>query len=184
MDVKKSEQAVRGTVALPHGSGKTLKIAAVVTDDKVKAAKAAGAAAAGLEDLIEEFGKGKVKYDIIVATPATMKDLGKVAKVLGQKGMMPSPKSGTVTDDIEKTIKELIGGRIEYKNDKEGNVHVIFGKLSFKEEELENNLKTVLNAVKNAKPSGVKGTFINSITVASSMGPGIKLKVNETLKSL
>jgi len=184
IDSKKSEQAVRGTVALPHGSGKKLKIAAVVPDDKVKAAKAAGAAAAGLEDLIEEFGKGKVNYDIIVATPAVMKDLGKVAKVLGQKGMMPNPKSGTVTDDIEKIIKELMGGRVEYRNDKEGNVHAIFGKLSFKEEELENNLKTVLKAVRNAKPSSVKGTFINSITIASSMGPGIKLEVREVLKSL
>jgi len=184
MDVKKTEQAVRGTVTLPHGSGKTLKIAAVVTDDKVKAAKAAGAAAAGMEDLVEELGKGKIDYDIIVAMPATMKNLGKVAKILGQKGMMPNPKSGTVTDDIEKTIKELMSGRVEYRNDKEGNVHTIFGKLSFKEEELENNLKTVLKAVKNAKPSTVKGTFINSITIASTMGPGIKLKVNETLKSL
>jgi large subunit ribosomal protein L1 len=184
LDSKKSEQSIRGTVALPHGSGKTLKIAAVVPDEKVKAAKAAGAVAAGLDELIEEFGKGKISYDMIVATPGAMKSLGKVAKILGQKGMMPNPKSGTVTDDIEKTIKELMGGRVEYRNDKEGNVHTIFGKLSFKEEELENNLKTVLKAVKNAKPSTVKGTFINSITITSTMGPGIRLEVNETLKSL
>jgi large subunit ribosomal protein L1 len=184
VDPKKSEQNIRGTVALPHGSGKTLKIAAVVPEDKVKIAKAAGAAEAGLENLIEEFSKGKINYDIIVATPNVMKNLGKVAKILGQKGVMPNPKSGTVTDNIEKTIKELMGGRVEYRNDKESNVHTIFGKLSFKEEELENNLKTILRAIKNAKPSTVKGTFINSITIASTMGPGIRLNVNETLKSL
>ena len=184
IDPKKAEQAIRGTVTLPHGSGKTPKIAAVVTDDKVKAAKAAGAAAAGLEDLINELGKGKVDYDVIIATPDVMKNLGKVAKVLGQKGMMPNPKSGTVTDDIEKTIKELMSGRVEYRNDKEGNVHTIFGKTSFKEEELENNLKTVLKVIRNAKPTTVKGVFINSITIASSMGPGIKLDVNETIKNL
>jgi large subunit ribosomal protein L1 len=184
VDPKKSEQNIRGTVALPHGSGKTLKIAAVVPEDKVKAAKSAGAAEAGLENLIEEFSKGKINYDIIVATPNVMKNLGKVAKILGQKGVMPNPKSGTVTDDIEKTIKELMGGRVEYRNDKESNVHTIFGKISFKEEELENNLKTILRAIKSAKPSTVKGTFINSITIASTMGPGIRLNVNETLKNL
>lgn len=184
IDPKKAEQALRGTVTLPHGSGKAVKIAAIVTDDKVKAALAAGAAAAGLEDLIEELGKGKINYDVIIATPDVMKSLSKVAKVLGQKGMMPNPKSGTITDDIEKTIKELVAGRVEYRNDKEGNIHTIFGKLSFKEEELENNLKTILKIVRNAKPSTVKGTFINSITIASTMGPGIRLNVNETIKNL
>lgn len=184
IDPKKPEQALRGTIALPHGSGKKLKIAAIVTDDKVKIAKEAGAVTAGLENLIEELGKGKIEYDVIVATPDVMKNLGKVAKILGQKGLMPNPKSGTITDDIEKTIKELSAGRVEYRNDKEGNLHTIFGKLSFKEEELENNLKTVLKTVRGAKPSTVKGTFIQSITITSTMAPGIRLDVNETLKSL
>jgi len=184
IDIKKPEQNLRGTVAMPHGTGKKVKIAAVVTDDKVKIAKAAGATAAGLEDLLAEFSKGKINYDIIVATPDVMKNLGKVAKILGQKGLMPNPKSGTVSEDIEKIIKELMGGRVEYRNDKEGNLHAIFGKISFKEEQLENNLKTILKALKDAKPSTVKGTFIESITITSTMGPGIHIDVNQALKSL
>lgn len=184
IDPKQADQIVRSTVILPHGTGKKLKIAAVVSDDKVKAAKDAGATSAGLEDLIAEFEKGKFDYDVIVATPDSMKSLGKVAKILGQKGLMPNPKSGTVTDDIEKAIEELSRGRIELRNDKEGNVHSIFGKVSFKEEQLENNLKAFLQAVREAKPSGVKGTFIKSITVTTTMGPGIRLNVNEVMSSL
>ncbi len=179
IDPKKQDQVLRGTMILPHGSGKTLKIAAVVGDDKVAAAKKAGADAAGLEDLIEEFSKGKINYDMILATPNTMKSLGKVAKVLGQKGLMPNPKSGTVTDDVEKTLDELKRGRIEYRNDKDGNVHTIFGKASFKAEELENNLKSLLKTIRDARPSGVKGTFIRSITVTSTMGPGIRIDAAE-----
>ena len=184
IDPTKAEQAIRGTINLPHGSGKKLRIAAIVTDDKVKAAKGAGADEAGLEDLVAEFEKGKINYDVVVATPDVMKQLGKVAKILGQKGMMPNPKAGTVTDDIEKTIKELRAGRLEYRNDKEGNIHSIFGKLSFKEEELENNLKSFLKVIRDAKPSALKGSFIKTITLTSTMGPGIKLNVNEALKEL
>lgn len=184
IDPKQADQTVRSIVMLPHGTGKKLKIAAVVTDDKVAGAKAAGAVAAGMEDLIEEFSKGKFKYDVIVATPDVMKHLGKVAKVLGQKGLMPSPKSGTISTDIEKTIEELSRGRVEFRNDKEGNVHAIFGKLSFKQDELENNLKAFLQAIRENKPSGVKGTFIKSITLASTMGPGIHLEVNDVMSSL
>lgn len=184
IDPKQADQTVRSTVALPHGSGKKLKIAAIVPDDRVKSAKEAGAVAAGLEDLIAEFETGKINYDIIVATPGVMKNLGKVAKILGQKGMMPNPKSGTVSENIEKAIEELSRGRIEFRNDKEGNVHSIFGKVSFKEEELENNLKAFLQAIKDSKPTGVKGTFINSITVTTTMGPGIRLNINEVMGSL
>lgn len=183
IDPTKSEQAIRGTVPLPHGSGKKIKIAAIVSDDQVKAAKDAGAENAGMEDLIEEFSKGKIKYDVIIATPEAMKKLGKVAKILGQKGIMPNPKSGTVTDNPEKTIKELMAGRVEYRNDKDGIIHTIFGKVSFKEEELENNLNTILKVVRESKPATVKGTFVKSITITSSMGPGIKLDVNEAMKS-
>jgi len=184
LDPKKAEEALRGTVMLPHGSGKTVKIAAIVTDDKVKAAKAAGADAAGLDDLIEEFSKGKVDYDVIVATPDVMRHLGKIAKILGQKGLMPNPKSGTVTPDVTKAITELKKGRVEYRVDKEGNIHTIFGKVSFKQEELENNLKVMIKTLRDAKPSTVKGTFMNSITLATTMGPGIKLDINEVLKAL
>ena len=184
IDPTKAEQALRGTISLPHGSGKKVRIAAIVTDDKVKAAKDAGADAAGLEDLIAEFEKGKISYDVVVATPDVMKQIGKVAKILGQKGLMPNPKAGTVSADIEKTIKELKAGRLEYRNDKEGNIHTVFGKLSFKEEELENNLKSFLRVIRDAKPSAVKGTFIKSVTLSSTMGPGIRLDVNAALKAL
>jgi large subunit ribosomal protein L1 len=184
IDPAKAEQAIRGTISLPHGSGKKVRIAAIVTDDKVKAAKDAGADEAGLEDLVAEFEKGKINYDVVVATPDVMKQIGKVAKILGQKGLMPNPKAGTVSDDIVKTIKELKGGRLEYRNDKEGNVHSIFGKLSFKDEALENNLKSFLKVIRDAKPSAIKGSFIKSITLTSTMGPGIKLDVNEALKAL
>lgn len=184
IDPKQADQTVRSTIVLPHGTGKKLKIAAVVNDDKVKAAKDAGAASAGLEDLIAEFEKGKFDYDVVVATPDTMKKLGKVAKTLGQKGLMPNPKSGTVTDDIEKTLQELSRGRVEFRNDKEGNLHSIFGKVSFKEDELENNLKALLLAIRDSKPSGAKGTFIKSITLTSTMGPGVKVDVNEALAAI
>lgn len=184
IDPKKEDQSLRGTLVLPHGTGRKVRIAAVVPDDKVKPAREAGAAAAGLEDLVAEFESGKFNYDVIVAMPEVMKHLGKVAKTLGQKGLMPNPKSGTVTQDVTKTIQELLRGRVEYRNDKEGNLHLVFGKLSFSEGELENNLKALLKAIRDSKPSGVKGTYISSITLASTMGPGIKLKVNEALNSL
>lgn len=184
IDPKQADQTIRTTVALPHGTGKKLKIAAVVQEDKIKAAKEAGAVAAGLDDLLAEFEKGKFDYDVIVATPDVMKNLGKVAKTLGQKGLMPNPKSGTVTTNIEKTVQELTRGRVELRNDKEGNVHTVFGKISFKEDELENNLKTILQAMREAKPSGAKGTFINSMTVCTTMGPGIHLDVNGVMNSL
>lgn len=184
IDPAKADQAIRGTIILPHGSGKKIRIAAIVSDDKAKAAKEAGADEAGLEDLIAQFEKGKVNFDVVVATPDVMKQMGKVAKILGQKGLMPNPKAGTVTDNITKTIKELRAGRVEYRNDKEGNIHSIFGKLSFKDEELENNLKAFLRVLRDAKPTTIKGSFINSITLTSTMGPGIKLNVNEALRTL
>jgi large subunit ribosomal protein L1 len=184
IDPTQADQTLRSTVALPHGTGKKLKIAAIVPDEKVKMALEAGATAAGLTDLIAEFEKGKIEYDVIVATPDVMKNLGKVAKTLGQKGMMPNPKSGTVSPDIVKTIQELTKGRVEFRNDKEGNIHAIFGKLSFKEEELLNNLKSFLMAIRDAKPTGVKGTYINSITINSTMGPGIKLDTKTVMGEL
>ncbi len=184
IDPTKADQALRGTLSLPHGTGRMVKVAAIVSDDKVKLAKEAGADEAGLEDLVAEFSTGNIPYDFIVATPDVMKHLAKVAKVLGQKGLMPNPKAGTVTDDIAKTIKELKAGRLEYRNDKQGNIHSVFGKVSFKEEELLNNLKSFLRILRDAKPSAVKGSFIKSITLTTTMGPGIKLDVNQVLKEL
>jgi len=184
IDSTKADQALRGTITLPHGTGKDIKIAAIVSDDKVKDAKAAGAAEAGLEDLIEQFSKGNVDYDVIVATPDVMKKIGKVAKTLGQKGLMPNPKAGTVSDDIVGTIKALKAGRLEYRNDKHGNIHTIFGKISFSSEQLEENLVTYLKMIREAKPVSVKSNFIKSISLASTMGPGIRLDVNEVIKDL
>jgi len=184
IDPKKAEQAIRGTTPLPHGTGKTLKIAAVVSDDKIKDALAAGATSAGLEDLIAEFSSGKFNYDVVIASPDVMRNLGKVAKTLGQKGLMPNPKSGTVTVDPIATIKEIQAGRVEYRNDKEGNIHAIFGKVSFKAEQLEENLRVILNVLRDAKPSTIKGTFIKSLSVNATMAPSIKIGVNEMLKEL
>jgi len=184
IDPTQADQTMRTTVALPHGTGKKLRIAAIVADDKIKLALDAGATAAGMTDLLAEFEKGKIDYDVIVATPDMMKNLAKVAKTLGQKGMMPNPKSGTVSPDIVKTIQELTKGRVEIRNDKEGNIHAIFGKMSFKEDELLNNLKVFLMAIRDGKPTGVKGTYLNSITLNSTMGPGIKLDTKTVMGEL
>ncbi|MBI5412183.1 50S ribosomal protein L1 [Candidatus Peregrinibacteria bacterium] len=184
VDPKHPEQLVRGTLVLPHGSGKQIRVAALVTDDKVKAAKAAGADAAGLEDLIAEFETGKVNYDVIVAIPDVMKGLGKVAKTLGQKGLMPNLKSGTVTPKFEEAIRDLKRGKIEFRTDKDGAIHTIFGKLSFKTDQLNNNLTILLKAIRDAKPSGIKGNYIKNIHLASTMGPGVQLDVNQVMAAL
>ncbi len=184
IDPKKPEQNIRGTLSLPHGSGKQYRIAAIVGEDKAAAAKAAGADAAGMEGLIDELATGKIDYDVIVASPDAMKKLGKVAKVLGQKGLMPNPKSGTVTTEIEKTIKELKAGRVEYRNDKQAGIHVAVGKMSFAADALENNAKALLKALRDAKPAGIKGTLITSFALASTMGPSVRVDVNEAMKNL
>jgi large subunit ribosomal protein L1 len=175
---------VRSTVALPHGTGKTVRVVAFVPEDKIKEAKAAGAIKAGLEELIEEVSKGFVDFDIAVATPDTMKNLGKVAKVLGPKGLMPNPKAGTVTMDIGKAIAEISKGRVEFRTDKLGQIHNIFGKSSFGEKELQENLITFLKSVSEMKPTSVKGTFIQSISLATTMGPGITLDLQKTMANL
>ena len=175
-DTTQADQLVRTAVALPHGTGKEVRIAAFVPDEKVEEATKSGAASAGNTDLIKKVEEGKIDFDIAVADPAVMKDLGKVAKILGQKGLMPNPKAGTVTPNVGKTIEELKKGRIECKMDKQGIIHAIFGKVSFGPKKLEENLTALLQAVKDAQPSGIKGIYINSITVAPSMGPGIKVK--------
>lgn len=181
LDPKQADQLLRGTVVMPNGTGKKMKVIAFVPEAQVKVAKAAGAVEAGLEELIEKINKGWLDFDVAVATPDVMKNLGKVAKTLGQKGLMPNPKAGTVTTDVEKTIGEIIKGKVEFRMDKLANVHNIFGKVSFGEAQLEENLKTFLQAVAQAKPSGAKGIFVKSITVKTTMGPGIRLDVNKAL---
>lgn len=175
-DTTQADQLVRTTVPLPHGTGKELRIAAFVPDDLIADAKKAGAVLAGNEDLVKEISEGKINFDIAVAVPRMMKDLGKVAKILGQKGLMPSPKAGTVSDKIDKVIQELKKGRIEIKMDKQGIIHAIFGKISFGSKKLEENMNAVLAAVKEAKPSGIKGEYILSVSVSPTMGPGMKVQ--------
>lgn len=183
IDPKQSDQLIRGTLTLPHGTGKKSRVIAFVDDDKVKESKAAGAVEAGSEALVQKIEKGWLDFDIAVATPDQMKKLGKIAKTLGQKGLMPNPKAGTVTMTPGKTIEEIMKGRLEYKLDKDANVHNIFGKISFGTKNLEENLKKYLKTIQEAKPSGVKGTYINSITIATTMGPGIKISPSEAHSS-
>ncbi len=182
IDPKQAEQALRGTMNLPHGTGKAVKVAAFVPDDKVKECKDAGAIEAGSEDLIEKVSKGWLGFDIAVATPEMMKLIGKVAKTLGQKGLMPNPKSGTVTPEPGKIIEELMKGKIEYRNDKLANLHNIFGKISFGEAKLKENLDVYLKTIVDLKPSGIKGAYIRSVTITSTMSPGIKIDLSEVTK--
>jgi large subunit ribosomal protein L1 len=176
-DMSQADQLVRGTVSLPHGTGKKVRIAAFVTDDFVDAAKKAGATHAGAADLIKQIEGGMLDFDITVAMPQLMKDLGKLAKVLGPKGLMPSPKSGTVSDKPAKIIEELSKGRIEFKMDKQGIIHGVFGKLSFGEQKLKENLSALLQAIKDAQPAAIKTTYILSVSVNPTMGPGLKVQL-------
>jgi large subunit ribosomal protein L1 len=177
-DTTQADQLVRTTVALPHGTGKTVRIAAFVQDDQADAAKKAGADIAGISTLLPLVEQEKLDFDIAVASPDVMKELGKVAKILGQRGLMPNPKAGTVTMDIAKTIDELKKGRIECKMDKQGIIHAVFGKVSFGAAKLQENYEALLAALNEAKPVGIKGVYIQTITITPSMGPGIKVLVS------
>jgi len=175
VDPKQSDQNVRGTVALPHGSGKSKRVVVIAKGEKLKEAEASGADAAGDADIIEKISKGWLDFDVLVATPDAMKDLTKLGKVLGPKGLMPNPKAGTVTFDVGRTVKELKAGRIEYKLDPTGIIHVGIGKASFKPEQIAANVSAVMHAVIAAKPAAAKGQYVQSITLSSTMGPGIHL---------
>ncbi len=176
-DTAQADQLVRTTVALPHGTGKKVRIAAFVADDQADAAKKAGADIAGITELIADVSKEKIDFDIAVASPDVMKDLGKVAKILGQRGLMPNPKAGTVTTDIAKAIDELKKGRIECKMDKQGIIHAVFGKVSFGGDKLKENLEVILSEIKDAQPVGIKGEYIKTISICPSMGPGVRVAI-------
>ena len=176
---KHADQQVRSTVSLPHGTGKDVKVVVFCEDDKVKAALAAGAVAAGADELIAKVSKGWTDFDVAVSTPTMMRSLSKVARVLGPRGLMPNPKAGTVTMEVEKAVKELAAGKIEFRNDKGASVHSIFGKLSFDDKKLEENLAAMIQGLKNAKPSGQKGIYIKSVNINSTMGAAIKLETAE-----
>lgn len=178
IDAKKTEQAIRGSITLPHGTGKTRKIAAFVTDANEAAAKAAGATVVGGEELIKQIKETeKTDFDIAVCEPAMMPKLAQIAKILGTRGMMPNPKTGTVSDNIEAAIKEIAGGKVNFKNDNSGNVHQIIGKTDFDSAKLAENLKTFIEALQATKPVAVKKAFLTSMALNSTMGPGIKFKL-------
>jgi large subunit ribosomal protein L1 len=182
IDPKRSDQQVRGTVNLPGGSGKTTRVVVIAKGEKIKEAEAAGADFAGGDDLIDKISKGWTDFDVTVATPDIMASVGKLGKVLGQKGLMPNPKTGTVTFDVGKVVKEFKAGKVEYKTDKTGVIHVPIGKVSFKEDKISSNLQSVVEAISKAKPSSVKGNFIKSVTVSATMGPAVKVDVSKLLE--
>ncbi len=178
IDPKKGDQQVRTAVSLPHGTGKTVKVAAFVSPEKEKEAKDAGADFVGGEDLIAKIKKTeKTDFQVAVAEPVIMKDLSKIAKILGTRGLMPSPKNETVTPNPGKAIEELKKGKISFKNDDTGNIHVVIGKVSFDSKKLLENYETLLETIKKVKPTSAKGTYIKNISISSSMGPGIKVAV-------
>lgn len=178
IDPKKTDQSVRVTLTLPHGSGKIKKVAAFVTEANEKAAKEAGAVIVGGDELIKEIKeKGARGFDIALAEPAMMPKLGQIAKILGPKGLMPNPKTGTVTTDIAKTIKEYQAGKTEFKNDESGNVHMLLGKTNFESGKLLENLEAFLKALRQTKTPAVKREFIRSLTIHATMGPAIKVKL-------
>ena len=179
VDPKQSDQMVRGTVPLPHGSGKTVRVLVFAKGGAAEAAKAAGAEFVGFEDMIAKCVAGWSDFDVAVATPEAMIEVRKLGKVLGPRGLMPNPKTGTVTEDTAKAVKEVKAGRVEFKIDKAGNVHVVVGKASFKPEQIEENARAVIEAVAKARPNSVKGTFINSCTISATMSLPVRVDIRE-----
>ncbi len=184
VDPKKSDQMVRGTVTLPNGTGKVPKIIVITrSEDKGRAALSAGASQAGFQELMEKISGGWLDFDVLIATPDVMRDLGKLGKILGPKGLMPSPKVGTVADDVARAVEEVKKGKIEFKMDRSANLHVPVGKISFTKDMLKGNCEAVLAALLRAKPATAKGQYIKSATVTSTMGPGIRLDLKDILAS-
>lgn len=173
IDTKKADQQVRGAVVLPHGTGKTKRVLVFAKGEKAKEAEQAGADFVGDEDLINKVQQGWLDFDVVVATPDMMGQVGRLGRVLGPKGLMPNPKTGTVTFEVEKAVKEIKAGKIEYRADREGNVHAAIGKVSFSTEQLADNLQALADALVKAKPAAAKGTYMKSVTVSSTMGPGV-----------
>jgi len=179
IDSKKGDQQIRAAVSLPHGTGKTVRVAAFVTPEKEKAVKEAGADLVGGDELIAQIKKSeKTDFQVAVAEPSMMKNLAQVAKILGTRGLMPSPKNETVSANPAKTVAELKKGKVSFKNDDTGNVHVVIGKVSFETKKLAENFQTLLSTIKRIKPSSSKGIYIKNISITSSMGPGIKVSIS------
>lgn len=184
VDPKYSDQMVRGAVSLPHGLGKTVRVAVFCKGEKQAEAKAAGADYVGAEDLVEKIQNGFMDFDAAVATPDVMALVGKIGRVLGPRGLMPNAKTGTVTMDVAKAVKELKAGRVDFKVDKAGVLHAPLGKVSFGDEKILGNLKAFLEQVNRAKPSGAKGTYMQSMAVSTTMGPGLKVDMGQVKKFL
>ncbi|MFZ1684141.1 MAG: 50S ribosomal protein L1 [Candidatus Zixiibacteriota bacterium] len=184
VDPKHADQMVRGTVALPHGTGKTVRVAVFAQGDKAQEARDAGADFVGAEDLAEKVKGGWTDFDVAVATPDMMRVLGQLGKILGPRGLMPNPKTGTVTMDVARTVKELRGGRIEFRIDKQANVAVSVGKISFGEEQIVENVTSFVDAIMRAKPATAKGSYLLSASICTTMSPGIKLDQSELTAAL
>ena len=179
LDVKKADQQLRGAVVLPHGTGKSKKILVLAKGDQAKAGEAAGADYVGDIDMINKIEQENwFDFDVIIATPEMMPMLGKIGKLLGPKGLMPNPKTGTVTTDVAKAVEETKKGKVNYRTDSFGNIHGVFGKSSFDETKLAENLKAFVDVIIKAKPSTVKGIYVKNISISSTMGPGIKIDIN------
>ena len=175
VDPRHADQIVRGTVSMPNGTGKDVSILVLAKGDSVDKAKEAGADFAGSDEFLEKIKSGWTDVDVIIATPEMMPELGKHGRVLGPRGLMPNPKTGTVTNDVEKAVKEVKSGKIEFKVEKNGIVHAGVAKMSFDEDKIAQNISTFISAINKAKPSGVKGVYIKKVTISSSMGPGVKI---------
>src|SRR4051794_19942611 len=173
VDPRKADQMVRGTVSLPHGTGKTARVAVFATGDKAEEARAAGADIVGGDELIEQVNGGMLDFDAAVATPDLMGKVGRLGRVLGPRGLMPNPKTGTVTNDVAKAVTDIKGGKIEYRVDRQANLHFVIGKASFTEEQLLDNYVAALDEVLRAKPSAAKGRYLKKIAISTTMGPGI-----------
>jgi large subunit ribosomal protein L1 len=181
VDPRHADQMVRGTVVLPHGTGKVTRVAVFAQGDKAQEALRAGADEVGAEDLVKKIEAGWLEFDVALATPDLMGQVGRLGKILGRRGLMPNPKAGTITFDLDRAIREVKGGRVEFKVDKAAIIHVAVGKASFEPEALVANLAALMDAVNRAKPAGAKGTYLRTLTIASTMGPGIRVDIPGTL---
>jgi large subunit ribosomal protein L1 len=177
VDPRHADQMVRGTVVLPHGTGKIVRVAVFAQGEKAQEALRAGADEVGGDDLVKKIEAGWLEFDVALATPDSMGMVGKLGKILGRRGLMPNPKAGTITFDLERAVKEVKAGRVEFRVDKAGIVHVAVGKSSFEASQLVDNLATLVEAINRAKPTGAKGQFLRGLTIASTMGPGIRVDV-------
>jgi large subunit ribosomal protein L1 len=178
VDPRKADQMVRGTVALPSGTGKDIRVAVFAAGEAAEAARAAGADIVGADDLAAQIEAGKMDFDLAIATPDMMPLVGRLGRTLGPRGLMPNPKTGTVTQDVGRAVTEFKGGKVEYRTDRYGNVHVQLGKVSFDMDKLEANFRAVLDEVQRAKPAAAKGRYLRKITVSSTMGPGVRIDTN------